>query len=266
MIFYEFNRANPSNGIYYQENTCIQFRQHLHDSFELIYLRDGTVEITLDDRSFILNGGEAILIFPNQIHRARTVRSSTSQLWIFQNSLVGEFYKTTKKYIPENPIISLNDTTIIDRLADGKTSRYRLKAYLYEFVAMLDEQCNGYVPRQSKSAETIQSILTYISEHHSEPITMQDVAKEIGYNYHYLSNLLQKGLKTTFRALLNEYRISHSQYLLLSSDLSISDIAIECGYDSQCSFNRNFKEITGITPSECRKNNLRSTSKSQMKS
>ena len=51
----------------------------------------------------------------------------------------------------------------------------------------------------------------------------------------------------------NEYRISHAKYLLLCSDQTVSEIAGVCGYASQCSFNRNFKEISDITPSKYRK-------------
>ena len=68
MIYYEPHRTNPSDGIYYQEDVSLRFCQHLHDSFELIYLRDGKLEVTVDKRSFSLSRGEAILIFPNQIH------------------------------------------------------------------------------------------------------------------------------------------------------------------------------------------------------
>ena len=256
MIYYEPHRANPSDGIYYQENTCLSFDCHLHDSFELIYLYDGSLEVTVDDRSFLLHSGEAILIFPNQIHSARTLNNSETQLWIFQNSLVGEFYRTAKRYVADHPVFSPHNTELLDKLASQKLCRYRLKSHLYELIAMFDEQCKEYIPRRGKSTEVIGHILTYISEHYADPITIQNIAKELGYDYHYLSNLLQKGLHTTFRTLLNEYRISHSQYLLLSSNRTISDIAIECGYDSQCSFNRNFKEITNTTPSEYRKSNL----------
>ena len=255
MIYYEPHRANPSDGIYYQEDVSLRFFQHLHDSFELIYLQDGNLEVTVGRRSFLLNNGEAILIFPNQIHSIHTPHHSVTQLWIFQNSLVGEFYRTVKGLEPNDPVFSITDTTLLNCLAGKKTSRYRLKAYLYEIISIFDEQCKEYVPRNGKSTEVIGHILTFISEHYTEPITIQDIAKEIGYDYHYLSNLLQKGLHTTFRTLLNEYRISHSKYLLLSSDRTISDIAIECGYDSICSFNRNFKEIADTTPSEYRKNN-----------
>lgn len=81
---------------------------------------------------------------------------------------------------------------------------------------------------------------------------MRDISYEMGYDHHYLSNVLQNALHTTFRTILNEYRVSHARHLILTSEKTISDIAFECGYESLCSFNRNFKSIVGVTPSQYR--------------
>ena len=88
--------------------------------------------------------------------------------------------------------------------------------------------------------------------HYQENITVKDVAREMGYDHRYVTSLIKKGLDTTFRALLNEYRIQNAQYLLATEAKSIAEIAYECGYDSLCSFNRNFKEIVGATPKQFR--------------
>lgn len=251
MIYYEANRTNPQGGIYHQDNVNLGFRQHLHDSFEWICVRRGEVEILLDDRAFTVREGQGILIFPNQIHQARTQTESETLLCVFQTSLIGEFYRTVKGSVPQNPVFCVTEDRLLS-LRSADASRYRLKSGLYEMIACFEEQCGGYTKRNSKPAEHIGRILTFIAEHHTESITMQDAAREVGYDYHYLSNLLQKGLHTTFRTLLNEYRISHARQLLLSGHESVASIAGECGYESLCSFNRNFKEQTGMTPTEYR--------------
>ena len=256
MIYYEPERANPAGGAYHQWNYRIGFHEHLHDSYELIYLYEGELEVTVDGHAFLLHGGEAILIFPNQIHSGRTNGYSRTYLCIFQNSLVGEFHRVTGNNVAERPVFSIPDATLIERLSATDSSRYLLKSCLYELIALFEQSCGAYVSRNRKSAEHIGQILTFVAQHHTEPISMQDVAREIGYDYHYLSNLLQKGLHTTFRMLLNEYRVSHAKYLLVTTHRSVSNIATECGYDSLCSFNRNFKQISATTPSEYRKTNI----------
>ena len=254
MIYYEPERANPTGGIYHQLNKNLCFHSHLHDSFELIYVYDGVFSITVDDVTYDMRKGEAIVIFPNQIHSAYTQNYSNTYLCIFQNSLVGEFYRTAKKSSPIYPVFSIPDASLIERISSQGNSRYLLKALLYETVHLLDTNCRGYRERHSKPNEHIGQILTFIALHHAEKISMQDVAKSIGYDYHYLSNLLQRNMNTTFRSLLNEYRVSHAKYLLITTNKTVSNIAEECGYESLCSFNRNFKAIAGVTPSEYQKN------------
>ena len=252
MIYYEPERANPTNGIYHQRNKNLGCSRHLHDSFEWMYVYEGEVEITVDGKAFRVTAGQSILIFPNQIHSGRTLTHSRTYLCVFQNSLVGEFSRTAKVSAAQNPVFDIPDPSLIDRLESADSSRYLLKSCLYEMIDLFERGHGDYIPRNNKPVEHVEKILTFIANHYAEPITMQDAAKEIGYDYHYLSNLLQKSLRTTFRTLLNEYRISHAQYLLLTGHETVSSVAGECGYDSLCSFNRNFKEITGMTPTEYR--------------
>ena len=80
MIYYEQNRADPDGGIYHQRNTNLRFYQHLHDSFELICVREGELRVSVDGCPHRIGAGEAILILPNQIHEGYTERQSVSYL------------------------------------------------------------------------------------------------------------------------------------------------------------------------------------------
>ena len=252
MIYYELNRSNPHGGVYYQSNRNLRFRQHLHDSFEWIFVNEGEVEVTVDGQCFSVGAGQAILIFPNQIHQADTRTASQTRLFVFENSLIGEFARIAKGSVVDHPVFFVDGEALFCNMQAAGESRYLLKSYLYRMIDDFSRSCGAYRKRMNKPAEHIGQVLTFISEHYAEPISMQDAARSIGYDHHYLSNLLQKGMHTTFRSLLNEYRISYAKYLLLTSQSTISQIAGECGYESLCSFNRNFKEQSGITPTAYR--------------
>lgn len=252
MIYYEMERSNPRGGVFYQSKENLGVRQHLHDSFEWIFAASGALRVTVDERSFLLREGEAILIFPNQIHQCETLGASDTRLLVFQNSLIGEFARGAKGSTVENPVFLMDGKDFFARMQEARESRYLLKSYLYEMIDRFSRGCGAYSKHTNKPSEHIGQVLTFIAEHHAEPISMQDAARVIGYDYHYLSNLLQKGLHTTFRSLLNEYRISHAKYLLLTSPSTVAQIAGECGYESLCSFNRNFKELSGMTPTDYR--------------
>ena len=256
MLIYESNRVNPSGGIYHQHDINLGFQRHLHNSFEMIYVYEGTFRCEINGIPFTVEEGHAVLIFPNQIHCAESVSSSArprTYLCIFENDLVREFYALIKDCAPESPVFAVPDPSVIDRIARFDGSRYLLKSRLYEIIDLFTRSCNTYLPSRTAGSEQIEAILIFIAEHFAEDIRMQDIAAEIGYDYHYLSALLKKKLNTTFRAILNEYRISHACHLLSAADTDISAVSYECGYNSLCSFNRNFRGITGMSPSEYRK-------------
>lgn len=256
MIYYEANRANPTGGIYQQENTDLQFSPHLHDSFELICVRRGALSVSVDNRSHTVGAGQAILIFPNQIHVSLPSDGNRTYLCIFQNSLVGEFYQMVRNVEAESPVFDLDADELIRRLAASEGSRYRLKACLYDTVERFESQCGAYRLRAGRQTDLLGKILVLISTHYNEHISMQSVAAALGYDHHYLSAVFHKYLHTTFHTVMNDYRISQAKRLLVAGGRTIADVAYECGYDSLVSFNRNFKRIVGVPPSEFRKRSL----------
>lgn len=256
MIYYEPQRANPTGGIYQQENVDLQFSPHLHDSFELICVRQGELNVSVDNRIHTVLEGQAILIFPNQIHVTLPSDGNRTYLCIFQNSLVGEFYCVAGNSEVDSPVFDFDAADLVERITAAEGARYRLKACLYEVVYRFDRQCGVYRARAGRQMDILGKILFFISTHYTEHISMQSVADTLGYDHHYLSTVFRKYLHTTFHAVLNEYRISQAKRLLVTGNRTVADVAYECGYNSLVSFNRNFKNIAGMTPSEFR---MRST-------
>jgi AraC-like DNA-binding protein len=70
----------------------------------------------------------------------------------------------------------------------------------------------------------------------------------LGYNTRYLSHLINKEFGASFRDVLNECRIKEACRLLQNGKISVTEAYLEVGFDSQCTFNRNFKSIMGTTP------------------
>jgi len=84
-------------------------------------------------------------------------------------------------------------------------------------------------------------------------IKIDDVAKQLGTNARSLSEMLHCEMHTSFSLLINEYRINQAKELLEKSDEKISNLAYQCGFNSNQVFFRTFAKITGTTPSEWRK-------------
>ena len=230
----------------------ISSKLHLHDSFELVFVTCGSMLATVDGQEYTVEAGRGLLLFPNRIHGYKTPDSSESFVLIFPTALVGEYYEKYRKTPPVCPLFDFDDITLPQRLMDMTEHRWRLKSLLYHVVALFDEQAE-YSPQRKEIRDLPGQILSAIAENFDTPLTLRGISRTLGYDHRYLTAVLHKDLHTTFRALLNEYRISRAQDLLLRTALPVERIAGECGYDSLCSFNRNFKALTGTTPTAYRK-------------
>ena len=85
-------------------------------------------------------------------------------------------------------------------------------------------------------------------------LSLEGLAKRVGAPKHHLTQLLNLRMKKNFNQYINTLRIEHACVLLKQGnvDYSIQELAYECGFNSKVSFNRNFKLIAGLTPSEYR--------------
>ncbi|MEO9801957.1 MAG: helix-turn-helix domain-containing protein [Reichenbachiella sp.] len=115
----------------------------------------------------------------------------------------------------------------------------------YANSSMSKEQIEQYKESLLKCMEEIQPYL-------QEKLSPTILAESIGVSTADLSQVLSEGLRTNFYRFVNEYRVAHAKKLLLSesyADAKIIHVAFDCGFGNKTSFLRNFKEITGMTPS-----------------
>jgi AraC-like DNA-binding protein len=83
-------------------------------------------------------------------------------------------------------------------------------------------------------------------------LSLRTVAERIGSNQTYVSRALNQGRSKNFSQFVNGLRVAHAQRLIAERDASLVDLALESGFGSKASFNRAFREQTGMTPSSWR--------------
>ena len=105
---------------------------------------------------------------------------------------------------------------------------------------------------QNTQKSEIQRSLEYINLHFKEKISLNTVAEYANYNPTHFSKLFHQKLGITFNHYVSSLRINCAKRLLASTDYSISFICYECGFSSVSSFNRNFYDIVGVSPSAYR--------------
>lgn len=96
----------------------------------------------------------------------------------------------------------------------------------------------------------IKRALYYMNKNYQENICLEDIARYVGMNSSALCRYYKKNTGKTLFGYLSELRISYAVKLLMNKNIAISQVAYDCGYNNLSHFNRQFKEITGKTPSE----------------
>lgn len=102
---------------------------------------------------------------------------------------------------------------------------------------------------KDKIPETKEKILNFIGTNfHNPDLNIQIVSDETGISKDHISELIKKHADLSFRQYLNQVRLEEAKNLLRNSDLQISEIAYQIGYNNIQHFNRVFKEYTSFSP------------------
>ena len=116
----------------------------------------------------------------------------------------------------------------------------------------LDSFIHQYKNR-SKTSLTVSTILHQIHQHYAEPtFSISQISQSVGLSVAYICVLFRQETGKTINTYITEYRMEKAKALLKKPNLKNSDIAAMVGYNDGDYFSRNFKKITGYSPSEYR--------------
>lgn len=100
---------------------------------------------------------------------------------------------------------------------------------------------------------TIKRIYTYVQEHLTEDFTVSSVAREMNISIYYLSHLFKTVTGISILEFRNEARLTKAKHLLINTDNSISEIALQCGYSNASYFAEIFSRSEKVSPTDFRK-------------
>lgn len=272
MSFNEIKRHGTENfpiELYHlsKEHTRYEMDTHWHDSIEIIRVLSGTLEIRLDDRTFLATENDYYISNVETMHGA-TPTDSIYECIVFDikffsnnNTFIKNFINDLiiKNIVINEKITDKDTINILARLFDT----LKIKAHGYQFSAIgLMQQFFGEVCKKNLYKKLIQKgnndtpnsiiklkkALTFIRENYDKPITLSDITATTGLSTKYFCMFFKKMTNRTPIDYLNVYRIEMATKKIINTDLSITEIAFSCGFNDLSYFIKTFKKITGITP------------------
>lgn len=250
---------------------------HWHSEMELNYILEGCVEFICGDEKITAQAGDIVVILPDMLHSVS--RSGASQCMydtlVFGASMLGgqdtdrsaamfirplgtncgihshissehPYYAELRTSIEQIFSCAKGDSAILDIL---------LKSELMRLLWLLYESGSIYCisPGSAENSALLRSAIQYINSHYSENITIDMLAEITHLSRSYFMSCFRKAAGIGAIEYVNQVRAKSAVRLLEESSRSIAEIAFECGFRNLSNFNRQFKSIAGITPSEYRR-------------
>lgn len=197
---------------------------HLHNAIEFAYVAEGTLELGVGTELFHMEEGDIGILFPDILHHYQVFSSGVNKAYYIQASpkRFGMFENELQQYCPAEPVIKRN----------------ALHSDIMNMIENLakDESCHSLV-KQSY----IQVLLARLIP-----------ALDLGVSGFVLPRVFSGTFHTSFSQYVNEIRLNYACVYLENSNQSITQICMDCGFESQRTFNGVFKQRYHITPREYR--------------
>jgi len=101
-------------------------------------------------------------------------------------------------------------------------------------------------------SEKIRKLMELDKLYHEPTFSRADLARELSISENTLSKIINAAFGKSFPKLLNEFRVEDAKRMLRNSEIPVQVVAFEVGFNSLASFNRVFRDMTGMTPSRYR--------------
>ena len=229
---------------------------HFHRNLELIYVIKGSVNCRVNNKPHLLTAGDFGLCLPYDVHRYIPEEDTVYWVLVFSEDYIRFLSKKISdktgngfKFRCKSPV----ENFIKEQLINGDTPTIlKLKSCLY---AVLEEYLDNMslIDKSKKEARIISLISYYVKEHHTENLSLSELAKKLGYDYNYMSRYFHNTFNMSFSNFVNIYRLETAIQLLEETDESICSIALKSGFQSVRNFNHFFKACTNTTPTLYRK-------------
>ena len=247
---------------------------HFHPELELVYVNKGQGKRHIGNHLSYFNNSQLLLIGANLPHNGFTDRLTTNgseTLVQFREDFMGkEFFgipeaksvrdllERSKKGILFGIPTKKKLGPKIEKLAE-KQGFKQILVFL-EILNVLAKSedytllnVDGYaLETEPQDSSKIDSIYKHINDHFKEHISLKEISDVASMTVPAFCRYFKKVTGKTFTKLVNEYRVVHATKLLSESQMSITDIAYECGFNNFSHFNKLFKEITGKSASKYR--------------
>ncbi|WP_456110579.1 AraC family transcriptional regulator [Roseburia hominis] len=284
-MYFELKENKPHGtkddpfSTYHIENAgrSFQIPVHWHDEFEIIYVRSGFLTVSISGESYIGKTGEAFVVSPGNLH-LMGAQTGTVDYYTFLFPLKYISFRTDDM-LDEKLLEPLNsghlmicprvkDTAkelceqlieIYEAKKDESESKIatqvRTKIILLQFI--LEMWKKGFVIENDTSGRNTveKEMVSYIQQNFTGKISLREFGEQFHLSEKYISRYFKEHFHITLSQYVTYLRLEHAKQLLQDTDIPVTDVAMQSGYQNVSYFIRSFQKAYAVSPLKYRKNN-----------
>ena len=285
-MYFELKENKPHGtkddpfSTYHIENAgrSFQIPVHWHDEFEIIYVRSGFLTVSISGESYIGKTGDAFVVSPGNLHLMGS-QTGTVDYYTFLFPLKYISFRTDDMLDEKllEPLNSghlmicprVNDTAkeLCEQLikiyeakndeSESKiTTQVRTKIILLQFI--LEMWKKGFVIENDTSGRNTveKEMVSYIQQNFTGKISLREFGEQFHLSEKYISRYFKEHFHITLSQYVTYLRLEHAKQLLQDTDIPVTDVAMQSGYQNVSYFIRSFKKTYGISPLKYRNSGI----------
>lgn len=257
---------------------------HWHYYIEMLYSLSGKAKVFLGGTSHDFNKGDLVLINSREVHSVYIYEKEdveyivlrfdpevlyTTSRSVFESKYVLPFVMSKSEHqkifhedeIKNTPI----PLSILEIVNENNYKKYGFELAIKTHICGIFLWILRYWENQGLSMDVgsvlkendlkmLQKVFDYLDENYKYDITVEAIAKMCNLSYSYFSRQFKVLMGKTFTEYLNYIRITEAEKLLLSTDMNITQVALEIGFSTSSYFIQQFKHFKNISPKQFKHN------------
>lgn len=242
-------------------NACLP---HFHSSIELVYVESGELTAILDGQAYRIPAGHMLLTSSYAVHSYRTEPDGENQVVVMIIPLltVPTLQKRLNKKAFNQVVYDARqdeEVRLLMPLIAGHWRDYSVetqKGISYMVLGLLISRVGLKEQPSNHQNGLMRDVLIYLQNNYHQPLRMESLAKQFGYSKSRFSRLFHDHLGCSMIDYLSVLRCRHAAQLLLESDMTMLDIALNVGFECLRTFYRAFKNCYEMTPTQYIRTNM----------
>ncbi len=261
------------------ERECLNgysFSGESHDFWELVYVAEGSIRVSSDDRVYNLSEGDIIFHKPLELHKFTVNCKCGAKINVLSYLAEGEiaekmagrvFSLNAEQKLLAKKIFDfsefLSEIEITERLLDNEKDYYNVLfknplktqltiGYICELIISLSKSKNNFMEFESEETKLFKKAIEIMKQHLGDSVSVPKLAFSIGTSESTLKRIFDKYAKLSVYKYFLQLKINQAT-IMLQNGVSVGKTAEELGFSSQNYFSTCYKRETGQNPSQINK-------------